>query len=379
MTQNNIKKKVIISGISGQDGSYMVDYLLENTDHEIYGMIRRSSNPNYENVQHNFNNPRFNLIYGDLSDSSSIDKVVYSIRPDYFINLAAQSFVKSSWDLPEMTMDVNATGVMRCLESIYKYVPQCRFYNAGSSEEFGKVKYSPQDENHPFRPQSPYGASKVSARQIVRVYRESYNLYAIQGILFNHESPRRGEEFVTRKITKGVARIKYLIDNNLTYNPIELGNLDAKRDWSHAKDFVKSIWLMMNQEIPRVFGGFDLSLKAKSWKNEFLKEYVISSNETRSIKEFVELAFNAAGIKGMWDGEKENAKFLYTKNIINPIRGMNSLVIVNPKFYRPAEVELLLGDSSKARKELGWKPEYNLNQLIKEMVDSDIKNYEKSN
>lgn len=398
----NNPKKVIVTGISGQDGSYMVDYLLANTDHEIYGMVRRTSNPNYENVEHNFNNPRFNLIYGDLSDSSSIDKVVSNIKPDYFINLAAQSFVKSSWDLPEMTMDVNSTGVMRCLESIVKYCPDCRFYNAGSSEEFGKVEYSPQDENHPFRPQSPYGASKVSARQVVRTYRASFNLYAIQGILFNHESPRRGEEFVTRKITKGVARIKHELDNkNFEPIPIELGNLDAKRDWSHAKDFVESIWIMLNQEEyneniwknnPRFknFNNIDIiNIKnglvglndnsLESFLSKDIKEYVISSDETHSIKEFVELAFNAAGIEGVWHGEKENTKYLLSDDGFLATKRCVPLVVVNPEFYRPAEVELLLGDSTKARNELGWKPKYNLNQLIQEMVENDIKKYEKDN
>lgn len=372
----NVKqtKKVIVSGCSGQDGSYMVDYLLANTDYQIYGMVRRSSNPNYENVRHNFNNPRFSLITGDLSDSSSIDKVISSIKPDYFINLAAQSFVKTSWDLPEMTMDVNSTGVMRCLESIVKHCPACRFYNAGSSEEFGKVEYSPQDENHPFRPQSPYGASKVSARQVVRTYRESFNLYAIQGILFNHESPRRGEEFVTRKITKGVARIKHELDNkNFEPIPIELGNLEAKRDWSHAKDFVESIWMMLNQPEWETGKNGIRGLLLQP------KEYVISSNETHSIKEFVELAFNAAGIKGVWHGEKENTVYLLSHDGKLATKRAVYLVTVNPKFYRPAEVELLLGDSSKARKELGWKPKYNLNQLVQEMVDNDIKKYEKYN
>ncbi len=367
---NNVKK-IIVTGITGQDGSYMVDYLLSNTNFNIFGMVRRSSNPNFENVQHNFNNPRFSLIYADLSDSSSIDKMISTVKPDYFINLAAQSFVKASWDVPEMTMDVNSTGVMRCLESIVKHCPTCRFYNAGSSEEFGKVEYSPQDENHPFRPQSPYGASKVSARQVVRTYRESFNLYAIQGILFNHESPRRGEEFVTRKITKGVARIKHELDNkNFEPIPIELGNLEAKRDWSHAKDFVESIWMMLNQPLWKtVWSKEENSISTKLFNVTDLKEYVISSNETHSIKEFVELAFNAAGIKGVWHGEKENTKYLFSRDGILATKRAIPLVVVNPKFYRPAEVELLLGNSIKARAELGWAPKYNLDQLIQEMVE----------
>lgn len=382
------------------DGSTMADYLLENTGHDIYGAVRRSSNPDYSNLSKVLNNPRFQLVTFDLSDSQSVDKAIEKVRPDYFINLAAQSFVASSWELPEQTFDINATGTMRCLESIVRYAPNCRFYNAGSSEEFGDVQYSPQDEKHPLRARSPYGASKIAARQIVKTYRESYNLYAIQGYLFNHEGPRRGEEFVTRKITKGIARIKYCIDNNLLFLPIELGNLDAKRDWSHSKDFVDGIWKMLNQDIysfetknslewyrgnstwhPRS-SQRDISkvdIKSKT-EQEFLSknisEYVLSSNETHSIREFIELAFRYAGINGAWVGSGQNERFLIT-TYIGDKRDLASgvLVAINPKFYRPAEVDLLLGDSSLARKELGWKPKYSFHDLVKEMVLNDIEKY----
>lgn len=364
-------KKVLCTGCSGQDGSYMVDYLLENTDHEIYGMVRRAAKPDYSNIKEALKNDRFKLVVGDLSDSQSIDKVVSKVKPNYFINFGAQSFVASSWELPEMTMDVNSSGVVRCLESIIKYVPNCRFYNAGSSEEFGKVEYSPQDENHPYRPQSPYGASKVSARQVVRTYRESFNLYAIQGILFNHESPRRGEEFVTRKITKGIARIKYAIDNNIPFQPIELGNLEARRDWSHAKDFVVGIWAMLNQPTWETGTNGIRGLLLQP------KEYILSSDETHSIREFIELAFKEANINGEWLKEpiiNNNLEYKIDSYCLFP-NFTKRLVIINPKFYRPADVELLLGDSTKARTELGWKPKYNFQQLVAEMVSEDIKNY----
>ena len=348
-------KKVIITGVTGQDGSYMVDYILNNTDYFVYGVRRRSSNPNLENIQHNLNNERFKLIIADLSDSNSIDEIVKDIKPDYFINFAAQSFVGSSWQIPLQTFDATALGVLRCLEAIRKYAPNCRFYSAGSSEEMGDVLYSPQDLKHPIRPRSPYGAAKAAARHITKVYRDSYNLFAIHSILYNHESERRGEEFVTRKITKGVARIYNALKNNIDFIPIELGNLDSKRDWSHAEDFIKGIWLMLNQEKP--------------------KEYILSSDETHSIREFVEKAFLNIGIKGSWiytgDGrEEDEAFYLKDKN-----DNYKLLVKINPKFFRPAEVDLLLGNSSEARKELNWKPEISFDNLVQRMVNSDIKNY----
>ena len=357
-------KVVFVTGVTGQDGSHMVDYLLKTTDYLIFGGARRLSIKNHENIGHLENNPRFHLVNFDLSDAHSISKIVESLKPDYFINLAAQTFVGSSWDFPSQTWECNTTGVIHILEAIRQHKPSCRFYNAGSSEEYGNVVYTPQDENHPARPRSPYGASKSAARQLVKVYRESYRLYAIQGLLFNHEGTRRGEEFVTRKITKGVARIKKAIFEGKSFDPIELGNVKAKRDWSDAEDFVKGIWLMLNQEKCRV----DMD------SNMQIEEYVLSSNETHTIAEFVWYAFKAADIEGAWHGEAESAEFsISTKDAIRYEPVGSVLVKINPKFYRPAEVDLLLGDNTKARKELGWKPETSFEQLVDKMVKNDLK------
>lgn len=347
-----MSKKVIITGVTGQDGSYMADLLLEETDYEIYGMVRRASTNNYYNIQHLLKNKRFKIVMGDLSDSQSIDNIVKEILPDYFINLAAQSFVGASWQIPEQTFDIDAVGVIRCLEAIRKHAPNCKFYNAGSSEELGNVDYSPQDENHPLKPRSPYGAAKAAARHIVKVYRESYNLFAIQGLLYNHESPRRGEEFVTRKITKNIARIKKALDNNEKFEPLELGNIEAKRDWSHAKDFVRGIWMMLNQEQP--------------------KEYILSSGEAHTVKEFIEKAFKIAGVNGKWEffglteiaNKPENEIFRKDTGEI--------LMKINPEFYRPAEVDLLLGNPNNAIIKLGWKPKISFDGLVQEMVINDL-------
>ena len=352
--ENKTEKLVFVTGVTGQDGSHMVDYLLENTDYTIIGGARRLSIKNHENIAHLDNNPRFKLVNFDLSDAHSISKIVEKLKPDYFINLAAQTFVGSSWDFPAQTWECNTTAVIHILEAIRQHKPSCRFYNAGSSEEYGNVEYIPQDEKHPAKPRSPYGASKSAARQLVKVYRESYNLYAIQGLLFNHEGTRRGEEFVTRKITKGVARIKKAILENKSFEPIELGNVKAKRDWSDAEDFVKGIWLMLNQNTPN--------------------EYVLSSNETHTIAEFVWYAFKSANIEGAWHGQAESAEFsISTKDAIKYDPVVSVLVKINPKFYRPAEVDLLLGDSTKARRELGWKPETSFEQLVEKMVLNDLK------
>lgn len=338
------KKSIIVTGVTGQDGSHMVDYLLANTDYEIFGCVRRLSVYNHKNISH-IDNERFHLINFDLIDSHSIARIIEKIKPDYFINLAAQSFVGSSWDFGHQTWETNATSVLHILEAIRLYHPTCRFYQAGSSEEFGDVSFAPQDENHPLKPRSPYGASKAASRQLVKVWRESYNLYAVQGWLFNHEGTRRGEEFVTRKITKAVARIKHAIQNDQPFEQLQLGNIDAKRDWSDAEDFVEGIWLMLNQESP--------------------KEYVLSSNETHTIREFVELSFKYAGFIGEWRGMGLNETFndLYTGDI---------LMSINPKFYRPAEVELLWGTSDKARKELNWSPKTDFQGLVKKMIDNDL-------
>jgi len=348
--------KIIVTGILGQDGANMVEYLLNNTDAKIYGMIRRTSNPNFVNCKSFLKNNRFQLVYGDLSDSVSLDNLVRDIQPQYFINFAAQSFVGCSWDIPLQTFDANATGVARCLEAIRRFQPNCRFYSAGSSEEFGDVLYSPQDILHPVRPRSPYGASKSAARHLVKVYRESYNLYAVHGILFNHEGTKRGEEFVTRKISKGIARIFHALNNQKTFEPIELGNLDAKRDWSDSEDFVDGVWKMLNQEKP--------------------KDYVLSSNETHSIREFIEKGFATANIFGVWNGNGTEEQFsITTKCAITNNAQSSVLVKINPKFYRPAEVDLLWGDSTPARKELGWNPKIPFDKLVSRMVNYDIDNF----
>lgn len=360
-TNNNFANKVIIvTGVTGQDGSYMVDYLLKNTNALIFGGVRRLSVYNHKNLSHIKNN-RFNLVNFDLTDAHSIGALIEQVKPDYFINFAAQSFVASSWDFARQTWQTNSTSVLDILESIRQYKPDCRFYNAGSSEEFGNVAYTPQDENHPLRPRSPYGASKAAARQIVKVYRESYNLYAIQSWLFNHEGPRRGEEFVTRKITKGVARISYCIKNNVPFHPIELGNVHAQRDWSDSEDFVECVWMMLNQDVYR---------KDKSE----IKEYVLSSNETHSIKEFVEKAFTIAGINGVWHGDGLNEEFsVTTEDAIQLDISSSVLVKINNNFYRPAEVELLLGDSTLFRNDFQWTPKTSFNNLVDKMVISDLK------
>ena len=343
---NNQPKKILITGILGQDGANMAEYLLSLDEQiQVYGMMRRSSNVNKTNILSFKDNTRFSLVYGDLTDEISIDRLVKEIQPDYFINFGANSFVGCSWDMPLQVFDVNTLGVIRSLEAIKKFKPDCRFYSAGSSEELGDVDYSPKDINHPIKPRSPYGASKAAARHIVKVYRESYNLYAIHSILFNHEGLRRGEEFVTRKITKAVAKIATAIANNEDFEPIKLGNVNARRDWSDSEDFVKAIWLMLNKEEP--------------------KEYVLSSNETHSIKEFVEKAFGYAYISGDWQGEGLDEKFLHEGNNV-------PLVEISKDFYRPAEVELLYGDSTPARIELKWTPEISFDNLVQRMVEYDL-------
>lgn len=341
-----MSKRVLVTGITGQDGSNMVDYLLKNTDHLIFGMARRSSNINLENCTDFIDDERFQLVYGDLTDSFSIAKLVQEIQPDYFINFAANSFVGCSWDMPEHVMDTNTVGTIRCLEAIRRYQPKCRYYSAGSSEEMGDVDYSPQDKAHPPKPRSPYGVSKVAARYLVKVYRESYGIFAIHGILYNHEGIRRGEEFVTRKITKGVARILCAMDQGKEFDPISLGNINSKRDWSDSEDFIHGVWLMLNQDEP--------------------KEYILSSNETHTIKEFVEVAFEAADIEGTWSGEGINEKYTCSLD-------KTPLVVISEKFYRPCEVDILYGDSTPIREELGWKPEWDFNGLVTRMVNNDIR------
>lgn len=341
-------KKVIITGVTGQDGSHMADYLLANTDYQILGAVRRLSVSNHKNIAH-ISNPRFKLIDLDISDPESVNTAIINYKPDYFINFAANSFVGTSWEMPVNHMQTNCMAVLYQLEAIRKFLPKCKYYNAGSSEEFGDVAFIPQTEAHPLRPRSPYGASKASARQIVKVWRDSYDLYAVQGWLFNHEGTRRGTEFVTRKITKGVAKIKKAIDSQNFIEAIKLGNLESKRDWSDAEDFVHGVWLMLNQEKP--------------------KDYVLSSNETHTVREFVELSFAAAGIEGQWLGQKGTIEEVF----INKDSRL-PMVMIDPKLFRPAEVDLLLGDSTLARSELGWQPKTSFFRLVKKMTNNDLVN-----
>ncbi len=384
----------IVTGVTGQMGSYFADFLLAK-GFTVIGTVRRLSVKNHQNVEHCKSNPAFTIAPMDLGDPHSINALIERHKPDYFINCAANSFVGSSWDYPEQHIDFNMLGVLRQLEAIKRFCPTTRYINFGSSEEFGDVAYSPQDEKHPARARSPYGASKIGARQIVKVYRESFNLFAIQCWCFNYESPRRGHEFVTRKITLGVARICHALKNRpigqapsilddpafmaqiadgaiphhaisgFGYDPIELGNLDAKRDWSHAKDFVEGIWLMLNQAEPR--------------------EYVLASGETHTIREFVQLAFRE-GMRQIgrdpaacfWDGlhdKPETTTYCYRDLTGEFYPPAETLVRVNPAFYRPAEVSLLWGSAEKVRTELGWTPKHTFPELVREMVQADIATY----
>src|SRR5438093_2989972 len=313
-------KRALITGITGQDGSYLAELLLEK-GYEVVGMMRRSSAPNLWRVQHLLD--RLTLKPADLLDQLSLLRLVDEVRPHEFYNLAAMSFVPASWDQPMLTGEFNALGVTRILDVIRRVDPRIRFYQASSSEMFGKVRQVPQNELTPFYPRSPYGVSKVFAHYITVNYRESYNLFAVSGMLFNHESPRRGLEFVTRKVTDAVARIKLGLTDTL-----RLGNLDAQRDWGFAGDYVLAMWLMLQQDVP--------------------DDYVIATGVSHSVRNLVEIAFRAAGLD--W----------------------SKYVSLDPALIRPAEVEHLIGDSSKARQQLGWTPTVDFNGLVKMMVDADL-------
>lgn len=316
-----MNKIAVICGITGQDGSHLADLLLEK-GYKVVGVARRVSADRSWRIKHLAADSNFILEAGDITDSGSITRVVKKYKPDEFYNLAAQSFVKASWDEPYHTGMVTGLGVTVCLEAIRNESPKTRFYQASSSEMFGKVRESPQSESTPFYPRSPYGVAKVYGYWITKNYRESYGIHASNGILFNHEGPRRGREFVTRKITDGAARIKLHLDDTLA-----LGNIESRRDWGHAADYVEAAWLMLQQPLP--------------------DDYVIATGKAHSIKEFLEIAFGKLGL----DWERH--------------------VRIDPKFFRPAEVDILLGDSSKARSILGWEPKHSFKELVEDMVVKD--------
>ena len=334
-------KTAIITGITGQDGSYLAELLL-NKGYTVYGLVRRTSQPTQGRnlINHLLDNDNFNLVNGDLTDQSSIDNAVKEIQPDEFYNLGAQSFVPESWRSPTMTADVTGLGALRCLEAIKLVKPDCKFYQAGSSEQFGDVREIPQNELTPFYPRSPYGCAKVFAYDITRNYRESYGLFACTGILFNHESPRRGLEFVTRKVTMTVARIAKGLDECLS-----IGNVKAKRDWGFAGDYVEMQWRMLQQENP--------------------EDFVVATGETHSVQEMINLAFSRVNLELTWSGEGVNTIATDQNGVIR--------VRTNPKFFRPAEVDLLVGDYSLAAEKLGWKPSTSFSELVEMMVDSDLK------
>jgi GDPmannose 4,6-dehydratase len=326
-------KKALITGITGQDGSYLTELLL-GQGYEVYGIIRRASTFNTERIDHIYQDPhesgrRLKLVYGDLNDASSLNKILRDVQPDEIYNLGAQSHVRVSFDIPEYTAEVGGLGTLRLLEAIRETgLNKTRFYQASSSELYGKVQEIPQRETTPFYPRSPYGVAKLYSYWITVNYRESYGLFACNGILFNHESERRGETFVTRKITRAAAAIKLGLQDKLF-----LGNLDAKRDWGHAKDYVRAMWLMLQQDEP--------------------DDYVIATGETHSVRELLDEAFSHLNLD--WQQRVE----------------------VDPRYFRPAEVDLLIGDATKARQKLGWQPEITFKELVRTMVDADLADLKK--
>ena len=330
-------KRALITGVTGQDGSYLSELLLEK-GYEVYGIMRRKSVVDYGNVEHI--KDKLHFIYADMTDIVSLINAMKISQADEVYNLAAQSFVATSWEQPLATADIDAIGVTNMLEAIRTIKPECKFYQASTSEMFGLVQEIPQTETTPFYPRSPYGVAKLYGHWITKNYRESFDMCACSGILFNHEGERRGKEFVTRKITDAVARIKLGVQDCL-----ELGNMDAKRDWGHAEDYVNAMWLMLQQSEP--------------------DDYVIATGETRTIREFVEAAFACVDVSIRWEGKNEDEVGIDESTGI-------ILVKVNPRFYRPAEVELLLGSPAKAEKELGWRRNVSFSELVERMVRNDL-------
>jgi GDPmannose 4,6-dehydratase len=338
-------KKALITGITGQDGSYLAELLLEK-GYEVHGLIRRASTFNTGRINHLYSDPHLNgvrlfLHFGDLSDSSNISRLLEKIQPDEIYNLGAQSHVRVSFDMPEYTADVTGLGALRLLDAIREAKIKTKFYQASSSEMFGKAVELPLKETTPFYPRSPYGCAKVFAYWITKNYREAYEMFAVNGILFNHESPRRGETFVTRKITRGLARIKLGKDEKLF-----LGNLDAKRDWGHAKDYVEGMWRMLQAEKP--------------------DDYLLAMGEDHTVREFAEIAAKHFGMDLVWQGNGLDEKGIDKKT-------GKTIIEIDPKYFRPSEVDVLLGDPTKAKTELGWTPKISFAELVKEMCETDIK------
>lgn len=343
-------KKALISGITGQDGSYLAEFLL-NKGYEVHGLIRRSSTFNTSRIDHLYQDPHVNgvrlfLHYGDLADSSNLSRLITKIKPDEIYNLGAQSHVRVSFDMPEYTADVTGLGTLRILDAIRESGVKTKLYQASSSEMFGQVRETPQKETTPFYPRSPYGCAKVYGYWITINYRESYGLFAANGILFNHESPRRGETFVTRKITRGLARIKLGLDNKLY-----LGNIDARRDWGYAPDYIEGMWLMLQQDKPG--------------------DYVLATNETHSVREFIEEACRLLEIDLAWQGSGVAEKGVDTKT-------GRVIIEIDSKYFRPAEVDLLQGDYSRAKHDLGWEPRTSFKELVRIMLEADLKQEKKN-
>lgn len=348
-------KKALITGITGQDGAYLAEFLLKK-GYEVHGVKRRSSLFNTDRIDHLYQDPvdqnvKFKLYYGDLTDSTNLIRIIQEVQPDEIYNLGAMSHVKVSFDTPEYTANVDGIGTLRILEAvrILGLAKKTRIYQASTSELYGLVQQTPQTEQTPFYPRSPYAVAKLYGYWITVNYREAYGMYACNGILFNHESPLRGETFVTRKITRGVARIALGMQKR-----IYLGNLNSKRDWGHAEDYIEAMWLMLQQDKP--------------------EDLVIATGVTSSIRDFVKLAFEEIGVEVEFTGEGVNevAKVTKCKNPDYPVALGTEVVRVSPEYFRPTEVDLLIGDSSKAQKSLGWKPKHNLGSLVKEMMVSDI-------
>lgn len=338
-----MKNKIaLVTGITGQDGSYLAEFLLEK-GYDVHGIIRRASVFNTGRIEHLMNNDKLYLHHGDLCDSSNIGRLIREVNPSEVYNLGAQSHVQVSFEVPEYTAQVDGIGTIILLDAIKAHNPNIRFYQASTSELYGKVVETPQSETTPFYPRSPYAAAKLYAYWITKNYREAYNLYACNGILFNHESPRRGETFVTKKITKAVAKI-----SKGKQKILQLGNLDSKRDWGYAKDYVEMMWLMLQQEEA--------------------DDFVVATGKTYTVRQFVEYAFTEVDIEIMWKGEGVDEKGYCKKT-------GSVLVEVNPRYFRPTEVDLLLGDPTKAKEKLGWEPKTSLENLVKMMVRYDL-NYD---